>query len=236
MFSQWKFFSQKRGFCGFIGGNVVYRFLVLERKSKRFSYFCKRKHKLFFATFTRVLQEYKTRYVVIQLFKTRSCFRCSWNVGNVHQATFIGQKIPLRTQKFIVLRRFFYQLYSFCHPVQVAPKSKKKAFFQVLHLNTLLLLRPRVRVVIASGTDSLARVIFHSIIGITRVYISSFYHVERIVYKSAVGTPYARGASFYNRQSALHTRAWWRSQGEHWHTRRARGGEKKQKQGQKYKE
>ena len=147
----------------------------------------------------------------------------------MHKATFIGQKIPLRTQKFIVLRRFFYQLYSFYHLVQIASKSKKKAFFQALHLNTLLLLRPRVRVVIASGADSVARVIFHLIIGITRVYIRSFYHVERVVYKSAVGTPYARGASFYNRQSALHTRAWWRSLGEHWHTRRARGGEKKQR-------
>lgn len=169
MFSWWKFFSQKRGFCGFIGGNVVYRFLVLKRKSKRFSYFCKRKHELFFATFTRVLQEYKTRYVVACLFKTRSSFRCSWNVVGLHWATIIGQKIPLRTQKFIVLRRFFYQLYSFYHLVQIAPKSKKKAFFQELHLNTLLLLRPRVRVVIASGADSVARVIFHSIIGITRV-------------------------------------------------------------------
>ena len=153
----------------------------------------------------------------------------------LHWATFIGKKIPLRTQKFIVLRRFFYQLYSFCHLVQIAPKSKKKASFQVLHLNTSPLLRPRVRVVIASGADCVARVVFHSIIGITRVCISSFYHVERVVYKSAVGTPYARGASFYNRQSALHTRARRRSSGEHWHTRRARGGEKKQKQGQKYK-
>ena len=65
LFSWWKFFSQKRGFYGFIGGRIVYKFLVLERKSKRFSYFCKRKHKLFFATFTRVLQEYKARYVVV---------------------------------------------------------------------------------------------------------------------------------------------------------------------------
>ena len=236
MFSWWKFFSQKRGFCGFIGGRIVYKFLVLERKSKRFSYFCKRKHKLFFATFIRVLQEYKTRYVVVCLFKTHSCFQYSWNVVGLHWATFIGQKIPLRTQKFIVIRHFFWQLYSFCHLVQVVVKSRKKASFQAPHLNTSLLLRPRIRVVIASGTDSVARVIFHLIIGITRVYINSFYHVERIVYKSAVGTPYARGASFYNRQSALHTRAWWRSPGEHWHTRRARGGEKKQKQGQKYKE
>ena len=210
LFSWWKFFSWKRGFCGFIGGNVVYRFLVLKRKSKRFSYFCKRKHKLFFATFIRVLQEYKTRYVVACLFKTRSCFRCSWNVGNVHQAIFIGQKIPLRTQKFIVLKRFFYQLYSFYHLVQIAPKSKKKAFFQVLHLNTLLLLHPRVRVVIASGTDSLARVIFHSIIGITRVCIRSFYHVERIAYKSAVGTPYARVVAVIGRTLAHQARAWWR--------------------------
>ena len=36
MFSWWKFFSQKRGFCGFIRENANYHLLVLERKSNAF--------------------------------------------------------------------------------------------------------------------------------------------------------------------------------------------------------
>ena len=36
MFSWWKFFSQKRGFCGFVRENANYHLLVLERKSNAF--------------------------------------------------------------------------------------------------------------------------------------------------------------------------------------------------------
>ena len=36
MLSWWKFFSQKRGFCGFVRENANYHLLVLERKSNAF--------------------------------------------------------------------------------------------------------------------------------------------------------------------------------------------------------
>ena len=36
MFSWWKFFSQKRGFYGFVRENANYHLLVLERKSNAF--------------------------------------------------------------------------------------------------------------------------------------------------------------------------------------------------------